>query len=225
MATVTTTARPQCTKEECTVSKRRECSTKYEYICFPKSSTSRRWDAPKRRRKRSVGFIRNFVDAKREFVRDVVGAKRQLWRQEKRIFRQFIGGLGGKKKKEKKKNRHSRPQRPSPPPPPTPCGHVSCASSISPPPPPPPSLPLPPSPPAPPPPPPAEPPRPSNDAAAAAGQSCVLAPKRKCEWVAYKTVCQQVEDDQCIRQQVSGGTKSKIDYSTDHFLKNITYNC
>ena len=172
-----TTARP-CTKKECTTSKRRECSTKYEYICFPKSTSSRRrWDAPKKRRKRSVGFIRNFVDAKKEFVRDVVVAKRQLWRQEKRIIRQFLG-LG----KKKAKKRPPRPLRPSPPPPPP--------------------SPLPPSPPPPPPPPPAEPPRPSNDPLAAASeQSCVLAPKRKCEWVAYKTVCQQVEDKQCIQQQ------------------------
>ena len=45
---------------------------------------------PKRRRKRSLGLIRNFVGAKAEFVRDVVVAKRQLWREEKRIIRVVI---------------------------------------------------------------------------------------------------------------------------------------
>ena len=77
--TKATTARPSCTKKECTTSKRKECRTEYEYICFSKR--------PKRRRKRSLGLIRNFVGAKAEFVRDVVVAKRQLWREEKRIIR------------------------------------------------------------------------------------------------------------------------------------------
>ena len=68
-----TTARPSCTKEECTTSKRRQCDTKYEYICFPKktdsrgssaSSSSRRFDAPKKkRRKRSIRFIRKSVES------------------------------------------------------------------------------------------------------------------------------------------------------------------
>ena len=130
--------------------------------------------------------IRNFVDAKRDFARDVYSAKRELWRREKRLIRRFFG-LG------KKKPIQSPTRSPRPFPPPPSCSSGDCSPR--------PSPPLPPAPP--PPPSQAEPLRPqSNDPAVAApGQSCVLAPKRTCEWVAYKTVCKQVEDKLCAQQQ------------------------
>ena len=159
------------------------CTTEYVNLCFPKKTsadTAVGWgDAPKRR-KRSLGFFRDFVAAKKDFVRDIVDAKRQLWKEEKRIIRGFLG-LQGKKWKKTKSS--YTPNSIRPPPRPTPTL---------------PPAPMPPAPPPPPPPPPAEPQRPSGDTAAgqcfcSAGQSCVLAPKRTCKWVVTNKTCKQVD--------------------------------